>query len=97
MSKKPLTSNSADPDAVACAGEKEVMQEESQTADMRAVLDTPEGRRVMKNLIGFTGVFRTTFTGNSETFYREGARQVGLKIIADVRLSAPERLAELID
>lgn len=97
MSKKPLTSNSADPEAVARAGEREELAEEQALADMRAVLDTPEGRRVLRALVAFCGVFHTTFTGNSETFFKEGGRNVGLKILADVRIAAPQHYMALVE
>lgn len=96
MSKKPLTGNSADPEQVADAGRKESVAADTQAGDLRAVLSTAEGRRFVWGLLTFTGVFKTSFTGNSETFYREGQRNVGLKIIADLRAACPERLVEMM-
>ena len=48
------------------------------------VLATPEGRRVLWELMEFCGVYTESFTGNSQTFYNEGRRAVGLKVINDI-------------
>lgn len=51
---------------------------------LRTVLQTKEGRRYLYELLDFCGMHRGSFTGNSETFYREGMRNVALKIFADI-------------
>lgn len=52
--------------------------------DLFTVLSSAQGRRVIWRYLEFCGVFKTSFTGNSETFYREGQRNVGLKLLAEV-------------
>lgn len=44
-------------------------------------LSHKDGRKVLDDILSRTGVFRTTFTGNSKTFFLEGARSVGLQIL----------------
>jgi hypothetical protein len=39
------------------------------------------GRRVIRRLLEHTGVFRSSMTGNSQTFFNEGVRSVGLKLM----------------
>lgn len=39
-------------------------------------------------MLGITGIFRSSFTGNSETFFREGERNVGLKLLTEVTRDA---------
>lgn len=46
--------------------------------DLKFVMGSAQGRRVLKRVMNQCGVFRSSFTGNSETFFREGARNVGL-------------------
>jgi len=66
------------------------------TSDYNAVLNTAEGQRVIREIIGYCGIYRQSFTGNSETFFREGKRAIGLKILEDVERYAPGKLQELL-
>ena len=51
-------------------------------ADMKKVMATPEGRRLIWHFLDNTAaVFSGSFTGNSETFFREGRRDVGISIM----------------
>jgi hypothetical protein len=52
--------------------------------DMKATLQSPAGRRVLMRLIDETGVFLRSFTGDTETFFREGRRSVGLDLIGAI-------------
>jgi hypothetical protein len=61
-----------------------------QLSDIRRVLGIPEGRRLVWRLMSEAGIFRSSFTGNSETFFREGKRNIGLFILADVMVAQPE-------
>ncbi|WP_300379624.1 hypothetical protein [Henriciella sp.] len=49
---------------------------------LKAILQTPDGRRVMSEILGKCGLTRSNFTGNSETFKLEGRREVAL-VLAD--------------
>jgi hypothetical protein len=51
-------------------------------ADFQAVfLGRPEGKRVLSILLNESGVFESSFTGNSRTFYNEGKRDMGLLLL----------------
>lgn len=39
------------------------------------------GRMVLWDILEFCGVFRSSFTGNSKTYFNEGQRDVGLYIL----------------
>lgn len=41
------------------------------------------------------GIFQTSFTGNSETFFREGKRSVGLRLLAELERIDPSGFAKL--
>lgn len=66
------------------------MAREQEIADLKTVMSTPDGRRFIWALLGVAGIYRTSFTGNSETFYREGARNVGLRYLALIEENCPE-------
>lgn len=63
--------------------------------DLEAVLDLPAGRRMLMRLIDQTGVFTRSFTGNSETFHREGRRSVGLDLVEHLERVQPGAFAAL--
>ena len=58
--------------------------------DFKWVVSTEQGRRFLWDLLAFTGVYRSSFTGNSTTFFNEGRRDVGLKLIGQLNEYAPE-------
>lgn len=39
------------------------------------------GKRVLSDLLESCGVFETSFTGNSRTFYNEGKREIGIILL----------------
>jgi hypothetical protein len=53
------------------------------------LMGDPRGRRIVWRMLEMTGVFRTSFTGNSETFFREGQRNVGLMLMAQIHDATP--------
>lgn len=64
--------------------------------DYNAVLATPEGERLIYHIIAMCGVFNSSFTGNSETFFREGKRSIGLKVMSEIETHAQPKLANLL-
>lgn len=69
------------------------MQEDYQKVFMRS----PDGRRVLKDILAFTGIFELSFTGNSQTFFNEGRRAVGLKILEALDAKTFEKIKVLED
>lgn len=63
--------------------------------DVEALLAVPEFRRFIMRLIDETGVFARSFTGNSETFFREGQRAVGLSLIEQLEAASPGAFSKL--
>lgn len=64
--------------------------------DWKWLMKAPQGRRIVHRLLSISGVNRTTFTGNSETFFREGKRAVGLELQSEIIKHAPNGYAEMI-
>jgi len=63
--------------------------------DLKLVLERPEGRRLIWRMLAACGVFRNSFTGNSQTFYNEGQRNIGLLILKDIMESKPEAFTQM--
>lgn len=62
----------------------DVLLEERCREDLQRVLESESGRRFLWYLMHRAHVFRSSFTGNSETFFREGERSMGLFVLAGV-------------
>ena len=75
--------------------EKERRRRDREVADLKKVLSIPEGRRFIWKLMSESGVFRTSFTGNSSTFFNEGRRDIGLLILNEVMASKPEAFTQM--
>lgn len=63
--------------------------------DLLKVLSEPAGRRQLMRMIDQTGVFARSFTGDTETFYREGRRSVGLDLVEHIERVQPGAFAKL--
>ncbi len=64
--------------------------------DFQWLMKDKRGRRFIWSLLERTGVFRSSFTGNSETFFREGQRNVGLLLMAQIHEACPEQYAVML-
>lgn len=53
-------------------------------AGLRHILTNEAGRAYIHHILEQCGVFQSSFTGNSETFMREGQRNIGLILMADI-------------
>jgi hypothetical protein len=72
-------------------------KEEQKIRDLGVVLSTPEGRRFMFTLIDEDcGVFSSSYTGNSETYLKEGKRHVGIQKMVEVQTHFKDRYVEMI-
>lgn len=73
------------------------VEQTDEEKDWAWLLSTPRGRKMVADVLGWTGVFRTSFSTNgSEMSFREGQRNVGLRLLATIQRCAPESVAELI-
>lgn len=82
--------NSADEKAIKERDLDLKFQRRQEMADLRELLSTPAGRRFFWRYLTYTGVYQISFTGSSETFFREGRRDVGLKMLADITEADPD-------
>jgi hypothetical protein len=64
--------------------------------DFKWLMGNKRGRRIVWRLLERTGVYRSSFTGNSETFFREGMRNVGLALLDQVHTITPDQFAVML-
>ena len=90
MTEKAKTFTAADEDQVKTRKRKDERLRERELNDLRVVMSSVEGRRFVWRLLEKAGVFRTSFTGNSTTFFNEGMRNMGLMVLGDVHEAAAD-------
>lgn len=82
--------NAADPRAVRdrekAANDRQALKREG----LRQIVSTPAGRAWLHAHLETCGAFRSSFTGNSETFFREGERNVALRVLAELMRDHPD-------
>jgi hypothetical protein len=88
--KEAFVGNASDPKQVKAAKSKEVSKRDQELDDVIHVLSSVQGRRFLWRVLGLCHVFKTSFTGNSTTFFNEGKRDIGLRILGDINEASPE-------
>lgn len=67
------------------------------TRDLGAVLSTVEGRRFLFDMIDRRCmVFSQSYTGNSETYLREGQRKVGIDLMVEIQKLYPNQYVMML-
>ncbi len=79
-----------DPEQVLSAKEKTKARDNQFKEDIKTLMALPAFRRFVWWLLECTHVFRTSFTGNSETFFKEGERNIGLKVFLRIQEETPD-------
>lgn len=67
-----------------------------QLKDIAVLLNQPEFRRYVKRYLAICSVFKTTFTGSSETFFKEGQRSIGTTMFGEIMQASPHRFTEIM-
>jgi hypothetical protein len=70
--------------------DREEEEREEELKDLQRVLSTDYGRRFIWRMINQCGMFRSSFTGNSQTFMMEGERNIALWLTAECGEADPE-------
>lgn len=77
-------------------GDRELRQLEDE-ADLAHIIAGFQGRRFLRRLLQETGAMQATFTGDALTSaFREGQRNIGLKLLAKIQEATPEKLALIL-
>lgn len=95
-SNKALVGNASDSQQVKNAKRSEESKRNQELNDVEFVLSTPQGRRFLWRLLGVCHVFKTSFTGNSTTFFNEGKRDVGLRLLGDINEASPDSYLKMM-
>lgn len=95
--KKPPAFKNPDPTQRPNPLREEITEEELdlRLKDLKSLLSSDWGRRFMWDLLDITGTYSRAFTGNSETFFREGQRSVGCFYLDLIQEKMPEYYVEM--
>ena len=91
MKSKAFVKNAADEGQVLDAANEENKREKKELAELKSVLESKSGRALIWRYLSLCGVFQLSYTGNSETFFKEGKRDVGLKIMAEIMEASSDK------
>lgn len=76
----------------AAAAAKRRQERAQERVDLERIMDEAWGRRFIWRQLERAGVFRSSFTGEAISMaFREGERNVGLKLLADIHELCPGR------
>ena len=65
-------------------------------ANVRRVAETEYGKEVIWEILGMCNIYGESFTGNSQTFFLEGKRSVGLEFLQLLEDSDPTLYPRLL-
>jgi|GEM_PF-3255872 len=74
------------------AQQKRIEQVEMARKYKRVLLESEEGKEVLRDLFARCHVFNSTMTGNSWTYFREGERNIGLQLLEMLDIGRYEQL-----
>lgn len=83
-------SNISNPAFVKEQEKKVKTREQREEDDLYSVLNTKQGRRFIWKWLSECGIFRAGFCTPDELMFREGARNVGTKLLAQIMKISPE-------
>lgn len=78
------------------AERRERLARENEAEDFKWLMSHAQGRRFVWRLLEKAGMYRTSFTGNSETFFREGQRNFGIMLTVLANEHCPEQYALMV-
>lgn len=76
--------DASDEHEVQQATAKSKRSQDRDLADLKRLLQEDWGRRFVWRVLETSGLFRSSFTGNSTTFFNEGQRNIGLWLVDEV-------------
>lgn len=77
--------------------ERQKKSRDKELDDLREVLKTPEGRRLLWRLLSVCGIFRISHVPKDSlgTAMNEGSRRIGLMILLDIMAGKPEAFTQM--
>lgn len=95
MEQKPYVKNTSNESEVRSAHIKEKLKQESYENQLKFILQSEQGRAIIWKILGDCGIFKSSFTGSSETFFLEGKRSIGLSLLADLMRVDPNAFIKM--
>ncbi len=76
---------------------RDKLARENEESDMKWLMSSKRGRRIVWRILDQAGVFRLSFNPNSmQMAFNEGNRNIGLRIIATIHSSCPEQYQAML-
>ncbi|NDF13319.1 MAG: endopeptidase [Proteobacteria bacterium] len=82
--------------AEADARDEAKLEAKVEEEDLKWVMSNKRGRRFVWRLLDRAGIYRSSFTGNSTTFFNEGQRNIGLMLVAAIHEACPDQYLAMI-
>ena len=79
-----LVKNAANKKQVKNANKEESSQREQQLNDLKFVLETPQGRRVMWGLLEHCKTFNSVWESSAKIHYNSGQQDIGHYLMAEI-------------
>lgn len=77
--------NAADKDDLKNQKNKEKFKNKQQEMDLKFILGTEQGRRLLWRYLGLAGVFeQSAHASGSWTYFNEGRRSIGLRLLTEI-------------
>lgn len=92
---KPEHDPFSEPKDRAAEGRLKAFRAQVDAEDIKFVMSSKQGRRVVWRLLAKAGIYKSSFTGNSETFFNEGMRAVGLFLLDEVMRNSPDAFMQM--
>jgi hypothetical protein len=91
-----LAYDSSDEQHVKGRKTKAKIRREDQLSAMRHILEEEGGQEFFWRLLARCKLYETSFTGNSQTFFNEGKREVGLWVLSEIVAADPAAYAKMM-
>lgn len=82
--------NVGEPDQIEKKAKQQKTERDRELDDVRAILDTKAGRRLIWRLLGASELFAVSRAMNQSIYALEGKREIGKLIFSDVMEAQPE-------
>ncbi|SMF64646.1 hypothetical protein SAMN06265365_12335 [Tistlia consotensis] len=82
--------------AVAERAKRMTREQQRRAAALRYVLEDRRGRDWLWSLLEDCRIWTSSYTGDTATFFNEGMRNVGLKVLTEITETVPEALVTMI-
>lgn len=89
--------NASDSSKVESAKQKEKLRRDREIADLKAILESAPGRRVLWRILEKCGIYKqSAVQSGSWTYFNEGQRSVGNQLLAEIIQTNPEFYLQMI-